>query len=190
MIVWVGLSVSLVRVDDGMVPFAIAIFEDITERKRHEAQLEEMNAGLETRVALRTAELETANKELEAFSYSVAHDLRAPLRAINSFSAIVIEENADKLDVTALSYLRRVREGALPSAAATVGDGGLRVDLAAVARGVVAVREARRAGPDAARTCRAGLRRDVREVARHTAAATVRSLGLPFTISTAMVTVR
>ncbi len=112
-IVWVGLSVSLVRVDDGMVPFAIAIFEDITERKRHEAQLEEMNAGLETRVALRTAELETANKELEAFSYSVAHDLRAPLRAINSFSAIVIEENADKLDVTALSYLRRVREGAL-----------------------------------------------------------------------------
>jgi light-regulated signal transduction histidine kinase (bacteriophytochrome) len=67
---------------------------------------------LEHRVAERTAELAAANQELEAFSYSVSHDLRAPLRAIDGFARILIEEHAARLDSGAQRYLHRVRDGA------------------------------------------------------------------------------
>ena len=66
---------------------------------------------MEARVAQRTAELEAANKELEAFSYSVSHDLRAPLRAINGFAGIVLEDFAAQLPEEARHYLERVRQG-------------------------------------------------------------------------------
>ena len=68
-----------------------------------------MKADLERRVSERTAELESANQELEAFSYSVSHDLRAPLRAIDGFSQAVIEDYADRLDEHGKDYLNRVR---------------------------------------------------------------------------------
>jgi light-regulated signal transduction histidine kinase (bacteriophytochrome) len=70
-----------------------------------------MNAELEQRVARRTAELEAANKELEAFSYSVSHDLRAPLRAINGFAGIVLEDYAAHLPPEGRRFLERIRNG-------------------------------------------------------------------------------
>jgi PAS domain S-box-containing protein len=86
---------------------------DITERKHTEDQIKVLNAELEARVARRTAELEAANKELEAFSYSVSHDLRAPLRAVNGFAGIVLEEFSGQLPAEGRHYLERVRQGGL-----------------------------------------------------------------------------
>jgi PAS domain S-box-containing protein len=83
---------------------------DITERKLNEQALRDLTAQLESRVRERTAELETANRELEAFSYSVSHDLRAPLRAIDGFSRVLLEDHAGRLDAEAQSYLERIRK--------------------------------------------------------------------------------
>ena len=81
------------------------VTRDITDRKRVEDDLRALNES-ERRHA---AQLEVVNKELEAFSYSVSHDLRAPLRSIDGFSSALMEDYADKLDEQANTHLRRIR---------------------------------------------------------------------------------
>ena len=91
--------------------FAV-IISDITSRKNYEIQIQNFNVNLEKKVKERTEELETANRELESFSYSVSHDLRAPLRSINGFAQIVTEEYNDKLDPDLLRYFNLIRKNA------------------------------------------------------------------------------
>lgn len=85
------------------------ILSDITEAKLAEDALHKLNDELERRVAERTADLERSNRDLEAFSYSVSHDLRAPLRAIDGFSRILMEEYHDRLDEDGLHNLEVIR---------------------------------------------------------------------------------
>ena len=109
--VWIEASGSPLRAKDGTVHGGVVAFRDITKRKADELQIQQLNDELEHRVAERTAQLETANKELEAFSYSVSHDLRAPLRHIGGFSKMLAEEFGAALDPEAQRYVERIQAG-------------------------------------------------------------------------------
>ncbi len=101
----VAVTISPIKNSDGRFIGASKIVRDITERKQIEAEISQLNQSLEQRVAERTAELETTNRELEAFSYSVSHDLRAPLRHIDGFAGLLSKHSAPILDAEARRYL-------------------------------------------------------------------------------------
>ena len=104
---------ALARDEDGRPLAIIALNSDITEQKRAGEEILTLNAELEQRVAARTAELVRANRELETFAYSISHDLRAPLRAVDGFSKALLEEYGEELDEDAWHYLDRIRAGAV-----------------------------------------------------------------------------
>ncbi len=97
-VVYTDVSTYLHRNTEGNPEFFITTINDITERKIAENEIRELNSELENRVEQRTKQLMDANRELESFSYSVSHDLRAPLRAIHSFTSILKEDYNEVLD--------------------------------------------------------------------------------------------
>ncbi|MBL8951486.1 MAG: PAS domain-containing protein [Myxococcaceae bacterium] len=122
---------------------------DIHEYKTAQAEILNLNETLERRVVERTAELSAANRDLEAFSYSVAHDLRAPLRGMAGFAAVLVDDWGAKLDAEATGYLKKIQEnaqgmGRLIDALLALASLGRRevkrepVDLEAIARGITA----------------------------------------------------
>lgn len=102
---------SVWRDAQGNVIGLVGISRDITERKVAEQEIKQLNEDLERRVIERTAELTAANKELEAFSYSVSHDLRAPLRGIDGFSQALMARYSEQLDDKGKHYISRIRVG-------------------------------------------------------------------------------
>jgi len=110
---WVGsYSFSPIRDNAGVIVGSVVVGRDITERRLAEEKIRELNDELEQRVIQRTSQLEAANKELESFSYSVSHDLRAPLRHINGFADILSKECNDQLTENARNYLNTIKDSA------------------------------------------------------------------------------
>jgi PAS domain S-box-containing protein len=144
---WANVLITAIRDKTGTLRGFAKVTRDLTERRAAENRVLQLNAELEQKVKERTAQLEAANKELEAFSYSVSHDLRAPLRGIDGFSQALLEDYADRLEPQGQDYLLRIR-AATQRMAGLIDDllnlsritrGELRremVDLSALARSI------------------------------------------------------
>ena len=102
----VDIMLSYIEADDEILAFAV--IRDVTQAKQGEIRIKELNASLQQHVD----QLATINRELESFSYSVSHDLRAPLRAMDGFSQALLEDYGDRLDQTGMNYLQRIRTAA------------------------------------------------------------------------------
>jgi len=163
------LDGSLLDAEVTAIPFVLdgemavmGVARDITERKVAEDEVRRLNAELERRVKERTAQLEAANKELEAFAYSVSHDLRAPLRSIEGFGQALQEDYASMLDDQGLDHLQRIRAASkrmghliddlLNLSRLTRGEiHPQNLDLSAIARSIL--EELRRVEPDRTVEC-------------------------------------
>jgi PAS domain S-box-containing protein len=108
---WAYGTITPAYEESGALRGFSVIARDITERRKAEEEIRNLNQQLEQRVHERTAELEATNKELEAFTYSVSHDLRAPLRHIAGFSKMLVEDAGGSLKPEAWHYLQRIQEG-------------------------------------------------------------------------------
>jgi PAS domain S-box-containing protein len=109
---WAHGLLTAVRDPDGSVRGFVNVSQDVSERKRSEQVIERLNADLEQRVTERTADLREANAELESFSYSVSHDLRAPLRAVDGFAKMLALDYEETLGEQGRRYVSRIRAGA------------------------------------------------------------------------------
>lgn len=108
---WVGnYSFAPIRNNDGEIVGSVVSARDITEHKKAEEMILKFNAELEERVRERTAQLEAMNRELDSFSYSVSHDLKAPLRGIEGYSQLLEKGYSDRLDEEGRLFIRNVRE--------------------------------------------------------------------------------
>jgi PAS domain S-box-containing protein len=156
---WADVTITALRDSTGQLRGFAKVTRDLTERMRAEQTLREANVRLEQQVQERTAELAALNEELQSFSYSISHDLRAPLRAIEGFSRVLQEDYLHVLDERGRHYLERVRSGSQRMASliddllklSRVTRGELLrvpVDLAGIAREVL--EELRRQSPDRA----------------------------------------
>jgi PAS domain S-box-containing protein len=110
---WIEARGAPLKDEDGVVRGGVVAFRDITQRKTDEREIQKLNDELEERVVQRTAQLAEANRELEAFTYSVSHDLRAPLRHMSGFTKILVEDFGPSLPADAQRYLQRIEQGAL-----------------------------------------------------------------------------
>jgi signal transduction histidine kinase len=109
---WLRWDVRPWRNSEDKIGGIVIFSEDITARKKAEETLVQFNAELERRVLERTTQLESSNREMESFTYSVSHDLRAPLRGIDGWSCALMEDYGSNLDERARQYLNRVRSEA------------------------------------------------------------------------------
>ena len=154
---WLELDIVPIADSTGWFTHWVSIERDITERKMAQEAILQLNSELEDRVQQRTEQLAVANKELEAFSYSVSHDLRSPLATINGFSQLLLKSQKDQLSEKGQHYLNRIYagstkmgeliEGLLSLAKLSRGDLN-RQDVDLTAMTAKMVRELRDAEPD------------------------------------------
>ena len=107
---WNELSIVPIANAQGIVTNFVGFQNDVTERKLSEEKISTTHESLEVKVKKRTAQLEDVNKELEAFNYSVSHDLQAPLRTISGFSRILLKDYGDRLDMEAREHLEYIEK--------------------------------------------------------------------------------
>ena len=117
---WLETNGSPLIDKDGVMRGGVLAFRDITRRREDELEIRKLNEDLEERIAKRTEQLEATNRELEAFSYSVSHDLRSPLRHIASYARILMNEFGPTMAVEAREHLQRIGDA--------VGRMGLLID--------------------------------------------------------------
>lgn len=110
---WVSALAYPLKDEDGSVREVVLIHQDLTDIKRVEDEIRDINSRLEERIEQRTEELARAISEMEAFSYSVAHDLRSPLRAMGGFARILTEDHKEALNQEAQNLLKRIQENSI-----------------------------------------------------------------------------
>jgi PAS domain S-box-containing protein len=110
---WEDTRIAPLKDDAGRITHFVAVKEDISGRKRSEAEIQDHSVELERRVAERTRQLSESNRELESFSYSISHDLRAPLRALNGFASLMAENCGNCVKTESLEYMARIQRASV-----------------------------------------------------------------------------
>ena len=108
---WVETNIAPIANESGKFTHWVAVERDITERRQQQQEILSLNGELEARVLLRTAQLATANRELESFAYSVSHDLRSPLNTIHAFSQLLLKIDGEQISDKGKHYLDRIGVG-------------------------------------------------------------------------------